>query len=157
NSPPPMPRHLPGLILAVAVLGCLLVGGDHCHRGFRAGNALNVANSWRDRQANPSGLHVIPTQQTRANARFDFPAFFDRNVGQTDPSVLYTAHGLGYSLFLARTGAIIVLPNSQPPDRGAPSPQSRSFRLAFKDANPRVEVEGVEELPGKSNYFSGSD
>jgi len=116
-----------------------------------------VANSWRDRQANPSGLHVIPTQQTRANARFDFPAFFDRNVGQTDPSVLYTAHGLGYSLFLARTGAIIVLPNSQPPDRGAPSPQSRSFRLAFKDANPRVEVEGVEELPGKSNYFSGSD
>jgi hypothetical protein len=33
----------------------------------------------------------------------------------------------------------------------------RYFRLRFAGTNPQTEVTGTEELPGKSNYFSGSD
>jgi hypothetical protein len=82
--------------------------------------------------------------------------FFERNDGQTDKQVLYVSHGLGYSLFLTRTGATIVLP-PQRKGTAAGKGDADYFRLRFAGANPRPEVAGIEELPGKSNYFFGSD
>ena len=152
-----MPRHLSGLIVAVAVSGSLFLGGDNLHSGFRAGNSPSPANSLGERRANPLGLQAVATPPTHVNARFQLPVFFDRNVGQSDPSVLYTAHGLTYSFFLTRTGATIVLPGAYSHDHGGTLPGARTLRLSFKDANPRALVEGMEELQGKSNYFSGSD
>jgi hypothetical protein len=83
--------------------------------------------------------------------------FFERNDGQTNSQVLYLSRGFGYSLFLTRAGATIVLSGVRKKGTGAAKSDSDYFRLGFVGANPQSEVKGIEELPGKSNYFSGSD
>jgi hypothetical protein len=82
--------------------------------------------------------------------------FFERNDGQTDSQVLYLGRGSGYSLFLTRTGATIVLPGLRKKGTAATT-EPRYLRLRFEKANPQAEVSGIEPLPGTSNYFSGSD
>jgi hypothetical protein len=88
--------------------------------------------------------------------------FFERNQGQADSQVLYLSRSSGYTVFLTRTGATIVLPESkkaglQYKEPAAAMRPSRCVKLKFGKANPRAEVTGIEGLPGTSNYFSGSD
>lgn len=85
------------------------------------------------------------------------PVFFDRNEGQTNPRVLYTAHDLGYSLFLTHAGATVVFVSPAKPGNHRAMPTTRHFSLTFLGANAHAEVLGEDELPGKSNYFSGSN
>ncbi|MGA2428620.1 MAG: hypothetical protein ABSH13_08960, partial [Candidatus Acidiferrum sp.] len=82
---------------------------------------------------------------------------FERNDGQADSQVLYLSHGSGYTLFLTRTGATIVLPEMPTKGPGVTARRASFFRLRFGGANPRTDVSGLETLPGTSNYFSGSD
>lgn len=93
----------------------------------------------------------------QAASRTLMPVFFDRNEGQTDPRVLYTAHDLGYSLFLTHAGATIVFDSPAKSGSNPATPTARHFSLAFLGANTHAEVLGEDKLPGKSNYFSGSD
>ena len=83
--------------------------------------------------------------------------FFERNDGQADSQVLYLSRTSGYSLFLTRTGATIVLPGLQKKTSAAVTQPAPHFRLRFESTNPQTEVTGIEALPGTSNYFSGSD
>lgn len=82
--------------------------------------------------------------------------FFERNDGQVDHEVLYLSRTSRYGIFLTRTGITIVL--LQPEKySGASSPTSSFFRLTFETVNSQAQVSGVEQLPGISNYFTGSD
>jgi hypothetical protein len=83
--------------------------------------------------------------------------FFERNDGQADSQALYLSHGPGYSLFLTRTGATIVVPRLQKKGSVTTKQRARYFKLRFDNTNPQTEVTGIEALPGTSNYFSGSD
>jgi len=83
--------------------------------------------------------------------------FFERNDGQADSQVLYLSRSSGYSLFLTRTGATIVLPGLQKKRSDAAVGSAHYFRLRFENMNPQTEVTGIEALPGTSNYFSGSN
>ena len=74
-----------------------------------------------------------------------------------DRQVLYLSHGPRYSLFLTRTGATIVVAETQKKGTPAETGPARHFRLSFENANPQTEVAGIEALPGTSNYFSGSN
>ena len=106
--------------------------------------------------ARPASLLVKPSLP--ASAQLQRSHFlFERNDGQEDPEVLYLSHGPGYSLFLTRTGATVVLRESQKKQSGRANPQPRYFTLRFGDANPQTDLIGIEILPGISNYFSGSD
>ena len=71
--------------------------------------------------------------------------------------VLYLSHAPGYSLFLTRTDATIVLPGVQNKGHGAATQRARFFRLRFGRGNQQSKVTGIETLPGTSNHFSGSD
>jgi Abnormal spindle-like microcephaly-assoc'd, ASPM-SPD-2-Hydin len=82
-------------------------------------------------------------------------SYFERNAGQVDGEVQYLSHGKDYSLFLTRTGATVVLPDTGA--KSAASQQQPYFRLKFQGANPEAEVAGVEKLPGTSSYFAGPD
>ena len=42
-------------------------------------------------------------------------------------------------------------------EKSAAGRRPRYFRLKFQGANPKAEVMGVEQLPGTSSYFAGSD
>jgi Tol biopolymer transport system component len=102
------------------------------------------------------------------------PLSFEANRGQTDPRVKFVARGDGYGLFLTADEAVLSLrradaprnsaritgdetPKESPALRGRkPSLQpSAVVRLKLEGANNAAEVEGLERLPGVSNYFTG--
>jgi hypothetical protein len=71
------------------------------------------------------------------------PLFFEPNRGQADTRVLFLARGDGFSLFLT-AGRMVA------------SGAGAAVGLRLAGANPRARVEGLEPLPGRSNYFLGS-
>jgi hypothetical protein len=88
------------------------------------------------------------------------PLSFEANRGQTDARVAFLARGPGYTLFLTPAGAMLALrrPSASGADvADAPAPVGAALRLQLLGANPTPELSGFDELPGKVNYFLGSD
>ena len=107
------------------------------------------------------------------------PLSFESNNGQTDNQVKFLARGRGYTLFLSGSEAVLSLregdkettrqgykgtkgirsPQSavRNPQSTARSPQSSVLRMKLAGANPNAQAVGLDELPGKSNYFIGND
>jgi hypothetical protein len=111
------------------------------------------------------------------------PLSFEANQGQTDGAVKFVSRGSGYTLFLTGTEAVLALNQAQRTQRDAPMERWRpagpggfselltppgagkmpalhkqaTLRMRLVGANPKPEARGVEELPGKSNYFIGND
>ena len=103
----------------------------------------------------------------------NLPLSFEANRGQTDSDVKFLSRGNGYSLFLTSTEAVLSL--KKPGVRKGPqitqispialhsAPSVKSvdegavLRMKLVGANPKAEVSGLDELPGKSNYFIGND
>jgi hypothetical protein len=83
--------------------------------------------------------------------------FFERNDGQADREVMYLSRTSRYSIFLTRAGITIVLLQPASKESGALPQEPFYFRLTFENANSQAQVVGVEQLPGISNYFTGSD
>jgi hypothetical protein len=94
------------------------------------------------------------------------PLHFEANRGQTHEDVRFLARGPGYSLFLTATEAALTLTRQEPPARG-PAAHGKSeprgpatgtvLRMTFAGANPDARLTGLEERPGKANYFIGND
>jgi len=86
----------------------------------------------------------------RVNAAYGkLPLYFEANRGQTDEQVRFLARGSRSMLFLTPSEAVLAFTH-----RGV----SRTvLRMTFIGANPEPSVVGAEELPGKANYFIGSD
>jgi uncharacterized repeat protein (TIGR01451 family) len=101
------------------------------------------------------------------NSFGQLPLSFEANRGQTDPRVRFVARGHGYGLFLTSSSAVIRLavPGGQQSiddtKRSIEADQVRSgaqetVTIKFKGSNPVDHPIGVDELPGKSNYFIGN-
>ncbi len=109
-------------------------------------------------------------QQTKARIRQAFgrlPMRFETNVGQVNPQVRFISRGPGYSLFLTPTEAVMTLQASEGGSQGkkthpgelesaARNPQS-VVRMKLAGAHPAPQLEGLDALPGKSNYLVGND
>ncbi len=99
------------------------------------------------------------------------PLSFEANQGQTDSQVKFLSRGRGYSLFLTPTEAVLVLSKSDPTtsrhkaddiQRKVSDKNRKDFidavlRMKLIGANPSPQVNGLDELPGKINYFTGND
>ena len=99
------------------------------------------------------------------------PLSFEANQGQTDEQVKFLSRGGGYTLFLTSTEAVLVLRKAEaPPPQHATDamPMTREpetaesstptvLRMKLLGANRDPQVAGLDELPGKSNYFIGND
>jgi hypothetical protein len=94
------------------------------------------------------------------------PLRFESNQGQTDTQVKFLCRSRG--LFLTATEAVLSV--AKPGREAKPMLGRATFnhsaqadtitnvlRVSFVGANPAPEISGLEELPGRSNYFSGSD
>jgi hypothetical protein len=92
----------------------------------------------------------VPAEQIR-QAYGQIPMSFEANVGQTDPRVRYLARGSGYTLFLTGDGAVLNL--RQAGDHG----HSTALAMHLVGGNPAPAMEGLDDLPGKVNYFRGND
>ena len=99
------------------------------------------------------------------------PLSFEANQGQTDNRVDFLTRGSGYSLFLTPTEAVLALrkPAASSRARTTHAPPGNTeaeqadavppaiVHMKLVGANPSPDVSGLEELPGKSNYFLGND
>ena len=100
------------------------------------------------------------------------PFAFEENLGQTDEAVEFLARGSDFTMFLTASEAVLAL--ATPPEieskvAGDPEdpslietepvdpPELSVLRMQFAGANPAVQVVGVDELPSRRNYFTGSD
>ncbi len=117
-----------------------------------------------------SNIQVDPLVRAHLlDAYRDRPLSFEENRGQIDASARFFARRDGYNLLLTPTEAILILAGSgQIADsmkvrkelrdtktlrRSAPS----KLRLKFVGGNTLSGMEGLEELPGRANYLTGSD
>jgi len=93
---------------------------------------------------------------------------FEPNAGQTGPKVEFLARGPGYRLFLTATEAVLSLgggakgaPAGEGAGRGrrsrAKAGPSAVLRMRLVGARARPAIEGLDEQPGRSHYFMGSD
>ena len=116
--------------------------------------------------AAPEAVPQAVKQRVQA-AYFSLPLSFEANRGQTDPEVKFLSRGSGYSLFLSPTEAVLALskPADQeteklPVDKRQSASGHRQYsvlRMKLIGANPDPALTGIDALPGKSNYFTGSD
>jgi hypothetical protein len=100
-------------------------------------------------------------QSAMASQALAIPMFFELNQGQTAPQVKFLARGAGYGLFLTANEAVLKLQKAIPATRTAtpiPQPEPPSvIRMRLEGANTSAHVSGASPLPGRSNYFVGSD
>lgn len=131
---------------------------------------IHTAGTWgvsvssvenRLRQSEPHSVHNT------------LPLNFELNQGQTDQRARFVARSNGYVLFLTATEAVMALDNPaahrkgkenrgvsandfESTGKGAMPPRS-IVRLKLKGANPAPQIEGLDQLTARSNYFAGSD
>jgi hypothetical protein len=98
--------------------------------------------------AAPASLPGLPTQDLAA-AYGNLPLAFEANVGQDPSGATFVSSGAGYHVGLDSTGASISL--------AAADGTSTALRLQLLGSDPQAQGVGQQELPGKSNYFLGSD
>src|SRR5712692_9912408 len=157
---------LPGFFLLLLLIGALLAPtGMPPARGPGA--------TW----------HIGGSRANIAAAYGKLPLSFEANRGQTDAHVQFISRGSGYTLYLTATEAVLTVQRplgfGEPP-AGPGSPQvfskrkglgetqnakpkemennARSaLRMKLVGANVATVVEGLQPLPGKTNYFIGND
>lgn len=103
---------------------------------------------------------VNQTQVRKAYGKL--PLSFEANQGQSDPQVKFLSHGSGYTMFLTSTEMVLTLKqntNSEIHNAGntLQNPKSTVLHIQLVGSNPAPQIEGLNELSGKSNYFVGSD
>lgn len=82
------------------------------------------------------------------------PIRFEANDGQTDSKVKFLSRGGGYGLFLTQSEAVLTLRRESARD-GADA--QSTVRMKLIGADPTPQMEGLDKLPGGSNYIIGRD
>ena len=117
--------------------------------------AIGVGGCWYWLKSQPAISDVrtndISFPASVKSAYGNLPLSFELNKGQTDEAVKFLARSSGYTLFLTSNEAVLRFQNQQK------SSEASTLRLSLNDANPKPRVDGVSELPGKTNYFLGDD
>lgn len=126
---------------------------------------LRGANSVA-KSATPASLSVGARDQM-LRSYGHLPLSFEANRGQSDPQVKFLSHGAGYTLFLTENEAVLAMPdlarNKNPADPSNGSNDAvrnnngAALRMKLLGANRQATITGVDEVPGKTNYFRGRD
>jgi uncharacterized repeat protein (TIGR01451 family) len=116
------------------------------------------------------GVSRVSGADAEARRRFNeaygkLPLRFEANGGQADGRVKFLARGVGYSLFLTESGAVVRLRKAETPKGGESdgagardaAGQTSTLRIGLDGANRSPKIVGADELPGRSNYLMGAD
>ncbi len=86
------------------------------------------------------------------------PLHFEMNQGQSDKSVRYLSRSGSHALLLKPNAAELVLPNHEKSSDGKPQVSEPDvLKMKLSNANAGANIEGLDALPGRSNYFTGND
>jgi uncharacterized protein (TIGR03437 family) len=157
-----------GQLIPVCGLEEKLMSGPNNHRNLLFIPALIVLAllSYSRQQAATNSAKRAQLQvfdQTRVAANLgDLPLSFEANQGQTERRVKFLARAGSYDLFLTATEAVLRLRAAEGERRNKDRAQisnskSQTLRVKFAGANPAPQITGLDELPGKINYFIGDD
>jgi RHS repeat-associated protein len=113
-------------------------------------------------------LQDPPTDPALASLTSDYgrmPLGFEANVGQTDPTAQFLAHGSRYTAFLTATGPVLTLQRPQTPSQPNDPLGKVSVSLPVEDvlglqllgSDPTVQGSGQQPLPTDINYLLGND
>jgi len=101
---------------------------------------------------------TVAAQQSSIDAgrwnEAQLPLTFEQNRGQADAHVSFLARGNSYVVFLEGTTAVLMLPPSHRTGHAVQATPSL-LKVELLDASSSSVVEGVDRLPGKSNYYIG--
>lgn len=101
-------------------------------------------------------LHNVSSPSSIGANYQKLPLAFEANQGQTDSRVKFLARGAGYTLFLTGSEAVLVLKPDAKTEKHRPMTDDVVLMKLVR-ANSQSLVTGIDELPGRSNYFIGSD
>ena len=91
------------------------------------------------------GPDSFPAVEPRGLA--EAPLYFEANHGQTDSDARFIARGKDCTVFLSPTAATL---------RVSHAGKMRNVRLTLVGASAHAEISGIDELPGRANYFIGA-
>lgn len=168
-------RHLLCLLLALLVSICwtVLLSDDSARKASHSLSGSEVF-SVRCNRANPNTVQTsyspsnLQTQPQVNQIYGRLPLSFEANQGQADSEVKFLSRGSGYGLYLTSTEAVLTFQSTRPASQVAnktfqgaqsqiDSSQSVALRARLVGAHPPRQVEGLRQLPGKSNYILGND
>lgn len=92
----------------------------------------------------------------------DRPLSFERNLGQWDAEVRFASRLPGLQMGIIPNGIVLRSAAQEPPKNTSgfrdarPLPMSQ-VNMVLAGANPHARITGLHELPGKTNYFVGTD
>jgi hypothetical protein len=115
-----------------------------------------------------TSAHAAPPAANSVESYGRLPLAFEANRGQADAQVQFLARGAGYGLYLTHSGATLALgqtgackpnPSRDRSTSNACIAQQDVVRLTLDGASTGTAAKaiGEAELPGKVNYFLGSD
>ena len=146
-----------------------------CFSAVKALFVFGVASTWAHAATPATAANSGPARarlgqpDSAAQARIlesygKLPLSFEENRGQTDPHVKFLSRGNGHTLFLTPNEAVLAFKKGSSKVEGQQSkvksgkPENPTLlRMHLVGANSRARVGGLEELPGKANYFIGND
>jgi len=157
-----LPMSYRVLSATLAAGTCIVLGGAIGIWGLRAAEASPLAKSRVE------------------EAYRNLPLYFEANQGQSDGQVKFISRGSGYELFLTPTELVLHVSKASPGSVASirktqrvhsareivaarlaavksRQKQGTVLRIKAVGANPAPQVVGKEQLPGKVNYFLGSD
>ena len=169
---PTCPRQFLGAaeILSFVALFCL-VGGNASGQLSQSAATLGLAKTTDASSTGVIGdVSADAASRSRLVAAYGkLPLSFEANQGQTNSEVKFLSRGRGYTLFLTGNEAVLALNKAEigggtrKPEFGtrlsplATRHAASVLRMSLVGASESVRASGLEELPGKSNYFIGND
>jgi hypothetical protein len=125
------------IVAVTAVIGLLITASPRSRRHFAIATKAAAARTSSTPAPGPQFGDVIG----RLPLRFE-PAQ-EANLGAR-----FTSRGPGYAVAISDTGIALSLSRKN---------RSKAFRLNFMGASPCAKMIGLDEQPGKSNYYIGND
>ena len=163
NESPSRPLRISRLVvcwLAAAAIAPPMLGWSTASaRDITSATARSLAPAT---SVKPNEAVRVPMSETYGK----LPLYFEANRGQSDPEVKFLGRGPQGTFFLTATEMRLVLTRPQSPTRGGfsrresalPEPTTATVvGMTFANASTTPRVSGLEELPGKVNYFIGND
>jgi hypothetical protein len=151
-------------IIALVAVAAIGIAGSASLRSHRASaSAQPVAAAAKQAPALNARGRVQASMAT-------LPLAFEANQGQTDPQVKYMARGNGYTVFLTANDTVFAMSQASPSrlsGRHGLSAASHPVATAKQvpaaihmkpvGGNSHPQIAAGRELPGRTNYFIGSD
>lgn len=166
------PARLSGLIILILGVQALIAGSGASRPKVThaaSANEPEIHNAG-SRANSASSAQAGAANQTQLLERYGkLPLSFEANGGQSDARVKFLSRGAGYTLFLTHDGAVLSVQEQESEDKEQPILRDPSqlahheprtyatLRMQLLGANPQASVSGVDELPGKTNYFRGNN